>query len=290
MYNHNNMAVITPFDPWKNELCSCPDKYSLSAYTGCGHGCLYCYASSYIRSFFKPRPKKDFINRLRKEIRKFHPGEHIAMANSSDPYLPLEKQLRLTRSALEIIENCNLKLTMVTKSSLILRDIDILEKLKNIVVSFTITTLDKDLSTRLEPYASTPQERLKTMRILAKKIPVVCRLDPLIYPLNIKNIRKIVKVLKEAGVRQVITSTYKVKPDNLKRMVTVFSEYGQLWQKLYLGEGERKGSYIYLPYRLRKELIILVRKETLKQNMEFSSCREGMADLNTAVCDGSSFF
>ena len=55
------MSYIQPFDPWKSPLCTCPPKYSLNPYTGCGHKCLYCYATSFIKNFYTPRPKKDFL-------------------------------------------------------------------------------------------------------------------------------------------------------------------------------------------------------------------------------------
>jgi len=284
------MVLITPFDPWKNELCSCPPKYSLSAYTGCGHGCLYCYASSYIRNFFIPRAKKDFINRLKREIKKLPPKSFIAMANSSDPYTPEDDKLKLTRKALEILKNCQIRLMLVTKSSLILRDIDILKDIENLVVSISLTTLDNSLSKKLEPNAPPGLIRLKTMEKLAKITNVVCRFDPLIYPLNTKNIGKTIKTLKNAGVKQVITSTYKAKPDNLKRMMNAFRKQESIWRKLYIEKGSKKKNNIYLPLNLRKYLINEVRIAALSKKIEFSSCREGFISLNTVNCDGSSFF
>ncbi len=282
------MSLITPFDPWKGNLCTCPAKYSLSAYTGCTHNCLYCYASSYIRRFSQPREKKDFLKKLEKEIKKVPKGSLIAMANSSDPYLHLEQELKLTRSALKIIKEYDLSLNIVTKSSLILRDLDILKSFNKIVVSISLTTLDKELAKKLEPNSSPPQERLRAIRELSPYLPVAVRFDPLIYPLNTEEIEKTIKEIKKSGAKQIITSTYKVKSDNCKRMVSAFPEYKELWQKLYLKQGEKIGGYIYLPKTLRKDLINKVRKIALNQKFEFSSCREGFANLNTANCDGSS--
>ena len=284
------MALITPFDPWKNSICTCPPKYSLSAYTGCGHGCLYCYASSYIRNFSHPREKKDFLVRLRQEIKKVPSGSTITIANSSDPYLTLEKQLGLTRQALKVLSNYDLKINIVTKSSLVLKDIDILKDLKKVLVSISITTLDKKLSSKLEPYAPSPKERLKAIEELSKFLPTLVRFDPLIYPLNTSKIKEIIKKIKLTGAKQIITSTYKVRPDNYKRMVLVFSEYEKIWNKLYLREGERTKGYIYLAKELRKKLIQKVHQAALKEGLEFSSCREGFESLNTRPCDGSSFF
>lgn len=281
------MSLITPFDPWKGNLCTCPAKYSLSAYTGCTHGCLYCYASSYIREFSQPREKKDFLKRLEKEIKKIPKGSLIAMANSSDPYLPLEQELKLTRAALKIMKEYDLSLNIVTKSSLVLRDLDILKSFKKIVVSISFTTLNKELAKKLEPYSCPPQERLRTIKELSLCLPVAVRLDPLIYSLNTEEIERIIREIKISGAKQVITSTYKVKPDNFKRMTAAFPEYKDLWQKLYLKQGEKIGGYTYLPKTLRKDLINKVREITLSEGLEFSSCREGFGNLNTTNCDGS---
>lgn len=264
-------------------------KYSLSAYTGCGHGCLYCYASSYIRDFYRPRQKKDFLLRLNKEIKKIPQGALLAVANSSDPYHPLEEKLKLTRQALKIIKDRRLGLNLVTKSSLILRDLDILKDFGKVVVSISLTTLNENLAKQLEPHASSSAQRLKTIKELSSHLPVVVRLDPLIYPLNTERISETVKEIKKSKARQIITSTYKVKPDNFKRMAAAFPQHKQLWEELYLKKGERIGRYVYLPQSLRRDLISRVREAARSEGMEFSACREGFAGLNTANCDGSSF-
>ena len=284
------MNLITPFDPWNSSLCSCPSKYSLSAYTGCSHGCLYCYASSYIPRFQAVRPKKDFIKRLEREIRKVPPRSLVAMASSSDPYLDIEKELKLTRQALSTLLKHDMKINLVTKSSLIVRDIDLFKGTRNVVASISLTTLDEKLNQMLEPGASTPGQRLKAVKQLSKYIPVAVRFDPLIYPLNTDEIKRVVKTAKVNGARQIITSTYKVRPDNFKRMKKVFRQHTALWNELYEEKGEKKAGYIYLAEKIRKQLIQQVRESALENSLEFSSCREGYAGLNTAHCDGSSLF
>ncbi|MFA5271654.1 MAG: radical SAM protein, partial [Candidatus Omnitrophota bacterium] len=158
------MPLITPFDPWKSKHCTCPPKYSLSAYTGCGHGCLYCYASSYIRNFSQARPKKDFLERFEMQIKKIPRNSIITMANSSDPYQDLEKKFRLSRKALEILKDFDVCVNIVTKSPLITRDIDILSKFKNITVSFTLTSLDDKIAKKIEPFLNyAPKEKLEAI-------------------------------------------------------------------------------------------------------------------------------
>ncbi len=284
------MKVITVFDPWKSKLCSCPPKYSVSAYVGCGHKCLYCYASSYIVKFFSPRPKKNFLKELKKDVSNLPKNSYITIANSSDPYLPLEKELKLTQNTLNILKNYDIKLMLVTKSSLILRDLEILKEFKQLVVSMSITTLKRKIAKILEPSAPLPLERLKTMEKLSKYINVVCRVDPIIPYLNTGEIKKIVKNVKDAGARQIIVSTYKAKPDNFKRMIKSFPQFKDKWIKLYTIEGEKIGGYTYLPLNLRKKLIEEVKEVVYHEGLDFSSCREGLSYFNTKICDGSSFF
>ena len=283
------MSLITPFNPWKSKYCTCPPKYSLSAYTGCGHNCLYCYASSYIKDFYRPREKKEFVKTLKREAIKIPKGSFIAIANSSDPYLPLENELKLTRECLKILKEYDIKLMLVTKSSLILRDLDIIKNCKKVVIAVTITTLNNNLAKIMEPFASEPKDRLKTVEKLSKYVTVVCRFDPLIYPLNTKDIKNTVTLLKNAGAKQIITSTYKARPDNLKRMMEAFPKHSNLWKRLYIETGERINRYMYLPFVLRKEIIQEVKEASISVKIDFSSCREGFNNLNTKICDGSSF-
>ncbi|MBD3263894.1 MAG: radical SAM protein [Candidatus Omnitrophica bacterium] len=281
------MSLITPFDPWRSKLCTCPLKYNLSPFTGCGHGCLYCYASSYIPKFNQPRVKKDFTKRLKKEIKKIPPSSIITISNSSDPYQPLEAKERLMKETLRIIPGDDFKINIVTKSSLIKRDIALLNKFKNIVICISLTTLSEKLSEKLEPGAPSPKKRLDALKTLSGYFPTVVRLDPLIYPLNTGEIEEIIKAVRIAGAKQIITSTYKAKPDNFKKMCAVFSQYSKIWQKLYKEEGKSYGKNNYLTFKLRKKMIERVKETALKYGAEFSSCREGLEKLNTLECDGS---
>lgn len=285
------MSLITPFDPWKNKLCTCPEKYSFSPYTGCIHGCLYCYASSYIRDFTRTREKVNLLKKLEREIKKIPEHSIITIANSCDPYQPLEKKLQLTRKSLLMLSKQKLKISMVTKSPLAIRDMDIFKELNNMILIFTITSLDDKLSKKIEPSVNyTVKEKLKALCIFSKSIPVAARVDPLIYPLNTLNLKKIIKRLKSCGVKQIITSTYKTKPDNFMRMKKIFPQYARLWDELYTIKGERMGGCNYLPFNLRKKLIEEIREISLAEKLKFSSCREGLGFLNTSGCDGSSLF
>jgi DNA repair photolyase len=212
------------------------------------------------------------------------------MSNSSDPYISLEKKLKLTQSALKVLKSYDVRLMIVTKSDLVTRDIDILKNFSKVIVAISITSLHKTLAKKLEPFAPSPQNRLKAIQTLSPHIPVICRLDPFIPGLNIQEVKTIVQQVKNAGSRQIITSTYKAKPDNFKRMKNAFPEKSSLWNELYVEKISKKAGYTYLPLEARKKMIKEVKDIILSEGLAFSSCREGLKQLNTCNCDGSSFF
>jgi DNA repair photolyase len=282
------MEVINLFDPWKSKLCSCPIKYSFSPYTGCSHNCLYCYASSYIPNFFICRPKKDIVKRLMHDIKKIDRKIYISIANSSDPYPPLEKELKLTRECLKILINNRFKILLITKSDIVKRDIDILSKAK-VCVSFSITTLDENKAKKLEPNAPLPKERLNAIqKLIENNIPVSIRLDPIIPLINDDEIENLIKEISGIGVKHVTSSTYKARADNWKRMSTIFPEEMKKLEKLYFKDGERISNSYYLPKEVRYNLMKKVRNTCDKLCITFASCREGFYELNTSKsCDGS---
>jgi DNA repair photolyase len=177
------VSLISRFDPWCSSLCTCPPKLTFNPYTGCDHACVYCYASSYIPKFSDCRPKKDLIPRLKREVAKLK-GEVISIANSSDPYPNLEAKAGLMRKCLEILSQHNCKVQVITKASLVTRDIDLLKKVPS-MVSLTITTEDDNMAKLIEPNAPSSTERLKTAETLIKKgVPTSVRIDPVIPFVN----------------------------------------------------------------------------------------------------------
>lgn len=282
--------VVRAFDPWGSPLCTCPPKYSLQPYTGCSHFCLYCYATAYIGR--RPStPKKNFIERLMYDVKYvINPKYHVDMSTSSDPYPPEEANYRLTRTALTILVEHGIKVLIITKGSLVARDADVMKR-GRVAVTMTITTMDAGLASKLEPGAPPPRERVEALRRLSKKgVPVGLRLDPVIPLLtdDEHTVREVLEAAREAGVGFVVTSTYKARPDNLKRMMEAFPDLAGKWYRLYVKEGRWMYGYWYLDVRLRKRIIELVRREALRLRMEFATCREGMVHLHTApTCDGS---
>jgi DNA repair photolyase len=152
------------------------------------------------------------IQRLEREAAGLR-GEMVSLSNSSDPYPNLEAEKALTRDCLEILSRSDCRIQIVTKSSLVVRDIDLLKKVSS-VVSLTITTDDDHLGTMIEPYAPLPSERLKAAEKLVEcRLPVTVRIDPIIPFVN-DDPERLIKKVASLGVKHITSSTYKVRPDN----------------------------------------------------------------------------
>ena len=280
------MDVIRPFDPWKSRLCTCPNKYSLNPYTGCGHGCIYCYAT-YIPNFYKPRRKKDLLKRIIKDLEKIPLGSLLSISNSSDPYIPIDKKFEDTRKCLLLLRNYDFKVLLITKSDLVLRDIDILQDL-NSAVTFTITTLKKEVHSRLEPYAPEPEKRLQAIKKLTiAGIPTGIRFDPIFPQINDSDIEEIVEKANNVGVKHLVTSTFKPRYDGWKRFEKAFPETAKNLEPLYFKQGEKISNAWYLPREIRENLMLKVKKECSKHDIPFETCREGLGMNTSKSCDGS---
>ena len=281
--------ILRAFDPWKSELCTCPAKLSLNPYTGCPHGCLYCYASSYIPRFYSCRPKVDLLRRLDREAARIGSGLSglfVAISNSSDPYPPLEKELGLTRGCLRILKERGFRVQIVTKSDLVAGDKGLLADMKA-AVAVTVTTLDESLSRGLEPGAPSPKRRLSALKELSEAgVPISARIDPIIPGINDCGIEDLVVSLSSVGVRHITSSTYKARPDSMKRIISAFPEEGEALKALFL-RGRRISGSFYLPEEVRSSILNGVRAHARRAGITFSTCREGFALEEGIRCDGS---
>jgi DNA repair photolyase len=226
-----------------------------------------------------------------KDIRRLPKNSIINISSSSDPYIPLEKDLMLTRKVIEKLIG-SYTVEIVTKSDLVTRDIDLLNKGKS-VVSITITTLNEELAETLEPKAPSPLKRVKAVAELsAKGVPVVVRLDPIIPFVtdNDKNIVEIVDAVADSGAKHIVSSTYKVKWDNFNRMVSRFPNLSKNFRELYFGFGEKIHGAYYAPKDYRERVLSKVREKVKGKGLTFSVCREGLPHLNdeNVSCDGTS--
>ncbi|CAN5272575.1 PA0069 family radical SAM protein [soil metagenome] len=189
---------------------------SINPYRGCEHGCSYCYARP-AHAYMGLSPGLDFESKLfaktnaaallRAELSK--PGyvpQTIALGANTDPYQPIERDYRITRQVLEVLSQFDHPVGIVTKSALVLRDLDILKPMAErglVKVAVSVTTLKPKLARAMEPRASTPIKRLAALeRLSAAGVPTVVMAAPMIPGLNDSEIEAILKAAHAAGVRE----------------------------------------------------------------------------------------
>lgn len=192
-------------------------EYAMDIYRGCSHGCIYCYArSSYYEKtdkFHCVRAKRDALQIIRDELMGIVRTGVVLTGGVSDSYNPKEKELKLTRNALELINAFNFGACIITKSNLVTRDTDILLDIKEhspASVNFSITCSDDETCKKVEPFVSTTKERFEAIEYLTKNgITTGVLMDPVIpYITDTKeNVQEMVKKAKNYGANYIYLST-----------------------------------------------------------------------------------
>ncbi len=199
----------------KVESPDIPFNWSLNPYRGCEHGCIYCYArpgheylalSSGLDFETKIIAKPRAAELLRRFISKpGWKGEPIVLSGVTDPYQPVERDLRITRACLEVCHAARQPLSLITKNHLITRDLDILREMagwNGVRVAISLTTLDPLLAAKMEPRASSPRDRLAAIRELtAAGVPVAVMTAPIIPAINDREIPALLEAAREAGAQ-----------------------------------------------------------------------------------------
>lgn len=203
----------------RNQSPDIPFEQSINPYKGCEHGCIYCYARP-THAYHDLSPGLDFETKilykpnaaqlLEKELSK--PGYHpkpITLGANTDPYQPVEKKLGITREVLKVLQKYRHPVHIITKSHLIVKDLDILQEMARdrlCSVMISVTTLDDDLKRIMEPRTSSPAVRLKTIAKLRETgIPVGVLVAPVIPMINDSEIEAILTAIKKSGA---ITAGY----------------------------------------------------------------------------------
>ena len=189
---------------------------SINPYRGCEHGCVYCFARP-THAYLGLSPGLDFESKLfvkpeaaellEKELASpSYSPKVIAIGTNTDPYQPIERKYQVMRRILEVLDRAGHPVGIVTKSALVLRDLDILARMaeRNLAkVALSVTTLDADLARRMEPRAATPMRRLETLRRLSQAgVPTTVMVAPVIPALNDMEIERILDAAQAAGVKE----------------------------------------------------------------------------------------
>ena len=193
-------------DPWFGL------KYNMNLYRGCQHQCIYCDSRSVcyrLGDLADIRVKVNALELLEDALPRKRVRGTIGFGSMNDPYMPIEMKYRLTCGALEIIQDHQFPVHILTKSDLVLRDLDLLKEISRVyaAVSFTITTADDDLADKVEPGAPRPSARYRAMGQLADAgiltgvtmMPILPFLED-----DPKNIRQIIKLAKDNGASYII--------------------------------------------------------------------------------------
>ena len=198
----------------QNDSPDIPFDRSINPYRGCEHGCIYCFARP-THSYLNLSPGLDFETKLiakrniaevlRTELgRKGYKPSHIAVGTATDCYQPIERELRLTRSVIEVFKETRHPFGLVTKSSAVEQDLDLISPMaadRLAAVYITVTTLDGELARKLEPRAAAPHRRLRTIKTLVDAgVPVGVSVAPQIPFIN-EDMEHVLEAAWEAGAR-----------------------------------------------------------------------------------------
>jgi len=239
--------------------------YCINPYVGCMYACVYCYADYYTKKFSRHQEEwGEFVDVkinvpevLLKEIGKKKRGI-VYISSLTDAYQPLEAKYGITRKILEILASYDWPVIIQTKSSLVLRDLDILKKFSNVEVGFTIISLDENKSRKLEKFASLPKERVEALKILKENgIRTFVFVGPIMPFTEVEEIERVVSKTKEFG-DEFYFDKLNLKPGLIEKIKKV---------KGFEGLEEKKMNEYYK--EIKKEILRLIEKEKIKAKILF---------------------
>lgn len=226
----------------------------INIYRGCTHGCIYCdgraKCNRITHDFEDVEVKDKADNILEMTLKKKRRKGMIATGNLSDPYLPIEKDIRLFRNCLLKMDRFEYGVVIQTKSDLILRDLDILESINRktkCVVCVSFTTLDDELAAKLEPNVTRPSARVEILkRMKEARIPTIVVLGPILPYITDteKNIRDIIEMCEECGVYGIVNEGFGIvlregsKEYFFEKIREIFPEIYEKYERVYDGERE----------------------------------------------------
>jgi len=226
--------------------------YALNPYVGCAHGCVYCYAVFMKRFTGHDEEWGTFVDIkvnaptvLARQLRRAKPG-NISLGTVTDAYQPLERKYGITRACLEALLFDPHPISILTKSALVLRDLELIKKLKEVEVAFSITTLDEQIRRRFEPGASPVAARLEALRAFSQAgVPTWAFCGPLLPGItdDDESLDALFRELKEAGVGYVLVDSLNLRGAVLGRLSrTLVPHYPRL-TNLYRQLSSERGPY-----------------------------------------------
>jgi DNA repair photolyase len=248
-----------------------PFTWTINPYRGCEFACQYCYAR-YTHEFMELRDPREFERRiyvkqhaaglLRRDLRKVRPGEEIAIGTATDPYQPAERRYQVTRGVLEVLAECEgIDLGIVTKSDLVLRDVDLLRRIAQrsaLYVNLTITTLNTELARVLEPRAPRPDLRLRAVHELNRAgVPAGVICAPVIPGItdSARDLDALVRATREAGGKHIFANPLFLKPCSAAVFLPWLErEFPQLAESYR----QRYASRAFVPQAYRKRISSLM--------------------------------
>jgi DNA repair photolyase len=270
-----------------------PFAWMINPYRGCEFGCHYCYAR-YTHEFMELRDARDFERKiyvkqhtghvLRRELKKVRAGQDIAIGTATDPYQPAEKKFEITRAILqELAQHRGLGLGLVTKSTLILRDVELLQEIarnNRLTICVTITTMNAGLARLLEPRAPRPDLRLQTVkRLVDAGVRAGINCAPVLPGLTDSpaDLEELAKAAAGAGAAFVFANPLFLKPC-AERVFMPFLQ--QHFPKLVSSYQKRFAGKAFLPREYQQRITALMRKYREKWGVGERFLQEG-ADSRT---------
>ena len=244
--------------------------YSLNPYRGCQHKCAYCYVPNVLRiqrkewgSFVEVKTNIPVV--LSKELKKKKPGV-VGLSTVTDPYQPIEKKYKLTKYCLEQLFKYDFPVCIQTKSSLIVRDKDIITKFSDIEVMMSIATLNEDEKKLLEPYSSPIKERLIALREYSNiGINTSIFFGPIYPTIKIENIPQMIDTFIESGIGEIMIDRFNLKPgilNNIEKKLSLDKKLKSVFRKHLL-----EGDFYYK--KLFNKVISVCNKKNVKVSLAF---------------------
>ncbi|UCE72860.1 MAG: radical SAM protein [Methanomassiliicoccales archaeon] len=218
--------------------------YALNPYRGCAHGCKYCYAPNTLRI---PRREWGGFIEVRRNIPKVLGGELrkkkkgvVGISTTTDPYQPAEKEYELTRHCLSQLLRYDFPVSILTKSDLVTRDLDLLSRFSEVEIGFTITTDNDGERKQLEPNAPSLESRLASMAECSSQgIVTYAFFGPLYPTINEKGLKELVKKVKGAGATKIMADRLNLKPgvwDSVNNALVTDSTQRSIWKESIFGK------------------------------------------------------